>query len=224
VGEGRTSFRFRLLEEHMKFASRIVSSRRRAALFAAASSTVIPFATQALAQTPTNWIGTTGSYLDSANWDNGVPTNAGNSIALINNGGTAQVGGTDSAEGAFLILGYQPGDTGHVEVSGGTLTVGEIRLGGTEVLADGTTPNGGGTGTILQTGGTVNVNYTTGTEPPVQSLYIGDSGLASGNTANGTYTISNGNLNVGINTADQIQVGTGAGAQGTLNQSGGTIA
>jgi hypothetical protein len=196
---------------------------RKSAMALAAATGLVLVGQQANAQTPTNWTAGTGSYVNAANWDNGVPTNAGNSVAFINNTGTAQISGTDAAEGAFLILGYQPGDVGHLEISGGTLTIGEGRIGGTEVLSDGITLNGGGTGTVVQSGGTVNVTYTPGSEPPVQSLYIGDSGLASGNTANGSYTITAGALNSGIANDDSIVIGTGAGAQGTFIQQGGNV-
>ncbi len=197
--------------------------RKSAVALAAATGLVLIQQQQANAQTPTNWTAGTGSYLNAANWDNGVPTNAGNSVAFINNTGTAQISGADAAEGAFLILGYQPGDVGHLEISGGTLTIGEGRIGGTEVLSDGLTLNGGGTGTVVQSGGTVNVTYTPGSEPPVQSLYIGDSGLASGNTANGSYTITAGALNAGIANDDSIVIGTGAGATGTFTHQGGDV-
>jgi len=61
----------------------------------------------------------------------------------------------------FLLLGLQPGDVGHAEISGGTLTVGELRVGGRDTIPvgiNGAGPNGGGTGTFIQSGGTVNVN------------------------------------------------------------------
>jgi hypothetical protein len=78
-------------------------------------------------------------------------------------------------------------------------------------------------GAVLQTGGVVNVNYTTGSEPPVQSLYLADGGLTSGNTAVGSYNIQAGTLNVGINTSDAIVAGTGAGSVATWTQSGGNV-
>src|SRR6185369_7768450 len=85
----------------------------------------------AQAQTQVKWIGTTGSYITPTNWDSGVtPSNAANEFLQINNNGTAQVGGADAAQGAFLNLGLQSGDTGHLEISGGSMTLGELRVGG----------------------------------------------------------------------------------------------
>src|SRR5262249_19189259 len=90
------------------------------------------------------------------------------------------------------------------------------------ITGDSDTANGGGTGSVVQTGGNVNVTYQdpTATEPPIQSMYVGDSGLASGNTANGTYTISGGTLTSGIADTDSIVIGTGPGTVGAFNQSG----
>jgi hypothetical protein len=84
----------------------------------------------------------------------------------------------------------------------------------------GVSPNGGGTGSVIQSGDSaVRVNYTTGTEPPIQSMYIGDSGLDSGNTAVGSYTIKDtATLVNGIATNDQLVIGTGPGAHGTFLQ------
>src|SRR5205085_5895935 len=86
----------------------------------------------------------------------------------------------------------------------------------------GTLTNAGGTGNFVQSGGVVNVTSTLG-PAGVQSLYIGDSGQASGNTAIGNYSISAGSLNVGIAYNDSIVLGTGAGTTGTMSQTGGNV-
>src|SRR5687767_6782914 len=135
-------------------------------------------------------------YVTPENWDpDTVPTNAANQFLQINDGSTALVESGDAAQGAFLMLGMQPGDAGHLSITGGTTTLGELRVGGRETiptnLADwsqGTfSPNAGGTGTVTQTGGSVFINYNPGGQPPTQSLYIGDGGFAADNIANGAY-------------------------------------
>ena len=247
---------------------RMISQRRAVALAAAVG---LFSASQGLAQVTPEvlWVGGTGSWTTATNWnwddptiggsgpDNTVPVNADVNPAndpiidlqfvQINNGGTAQISGTDAAQAPFLLLGLRdngasPDDTGTLQISGGTLDVGEMRVGGRETindnLADWSTPgtysaNGGGTGYVLQTGGDVNVNFAAivfdpdGGGPddvkPIQSLYIGDGGLATGNTANGTYEIQGGNLLAGVATDDAIVVGTGVGTQGAMIQSGGSV-
>lgn len=168
--------------------------------------------------TPVTWVGTTGDYNAGANWSSGVtPANVNNEYLEINNGGTAQI--SADAEGAFLNLGLNPGDVGSLQITAGTVNLGELRVGGRETLQDGT-PDGGGTGSVVQGGDSVvNVTFSTGTEPPVQSAYIGDAGLTSGNTANGSYTIKdNAVLLNGILSNDQLVIGTGPGTIGTFLQ------
>src|SRR3954466_7281904 len=89
----------------------------------------------ARAQTAVFWQGTTGPYVDASNWSsNATPSFAANEFLMINNGGTATVGGTDAAQGNFLTLGANAGDTGNLQISGGSLTLGEFRVGGNETL------------------------------------------------------------------------------------------
>jgi hypothetical protein len=171
--------------------NRKISSRRCAVITAAAAAAASFVGSAAHAQTPVTWTGVPATplpYVDGANWSSGVtPANANNEFLQINNGGIATVSGTQAAQGAFLHLGLQPGDSGRLEISGGTLTLGEFRVGGRETIPDvanppNTLPNGGGTGVVVQSGGIVSVTYSTGTEPPIQSLYVGDAGLSGGNT------------------------------------------
>ena len=188
------------------------------------------WATDTYGQTAVTWDGTIGAYTTATNWNpDVVPSNAANQFLTINNGGTAQVVTGDAAEGAFLYLGLQPGNSGHLTINGGTMTLGEMRVGGLEQIPDlvtpsnPATPNGGGTGSVVQNGGTVNLTYSTGTEPPRQSLWVGDAGLAFGNTANGSYTITGTEaeqavLLNGIANNDGIFIGTGVGTVGTFTQ------
>lgn len=198
------------------------SSHSQQLLFLAVAATA--FTSPLLAQTAVSWVGSTGNYVDASNWSNNqTPQNADGNFLSINNAGTAVVNSGDSAEGAFLNLGLNPGDSGSLSVTGGTLTLGELRVGGRETVPDfsaGTfTATGGGVGSVVQSGGTVSVTYSTGTEPPIQSTYIGDAGLTSGNSAVGSYTISNNaTLLNGIANNDQLVIGTGAGTHGSFFQ------
>jgi len=84
-----------------------------------------------------------------------------------------------------------------MQIDGGTLNLGELRVGGRETIADNLldwgasfTANGGGTGSVVQNAGDVNITYSSGAEPPIQSLYIGDAGLTTGNTEIGLRSIA----------------------------------
>jgi autotransporter-associated beta strand protein len=243
------------MSEKMNRSSMVAA--RRAMILGAAVAATLSGASELYAVVPppttrpSVWVGPTdptpGAWLDANNWaydddgDSGtapvnvVPSATGNHFAMINNDGLAEV--TADSEAAFLTLGTtwrsaSDFDKGHLKVTSGTLTLGELRVGGRESLTSLTgtpTPNDGGTGTVLQTGGTVNVTYTHGQngdgsnfEPPIQSLYVGDSGAGAVNHANGSYTISGGSLNVGIANDDAIVIGTGQGTVGAFVQNNDT--
>jgi hypothetical protein len=217
--------------ESMRMSNKSVSgiSRRHYSLCIAAAAGLASGG-YSYGQIVTDWTGAAATPLPwvsaGANWSNGQPVNTNNNAtdysAQVGNGGIATISGSDVAEGAFVHLGLLPGQSGTLQISGGTANFGEMRIGGRYQLPD-TTFNGGGTGAVVQTGGDVNVNYTTGTEPPVQSLYLADGGLDSGNTAVGSYLIQAGTLNVGIATNDAIVVGTGSGSVGSFTQQGGAV-
>src|SRR6185437_9644358 len=179
--------------------------------------------------------GATGSYVNPTNWNpDTLPANTANNFLEINDTGTAVVNTGDAAEGTFLNLGLNTGDSGNLVIHGGTLTLGELRVGGRETLQSdlddytmGTfNPIAGGAGTVVQDGGDVIVTYrdASDTEPPIQSTYIGDAGLASGNTASGSYTITGGTLTSGVANNDSIAIGTGSGTVGHFIQSTATSA
>jgi fibronectin-binding autotransporter adhesin len=188
----------------------------------------------AVAPTPAyTWDATgTSDYNILTNWDpdlTNVPTNTDNQFLTINNGATAAING--DSQGAFLILGLSTGQSGNLVINSGTSTFGEIRIGGRETVPDDYNsatptygPNNGGTGTVVQNPGTtVNVNYNSGTEPPVASFYVGDSSGLAGNTANGSYTINGTSdapsvLLSGFATNDAIVIGTGTGTVGNFTQ------
>src|SRR5437016_4612739 len=117
----------------LQLAKKAVSVLRgqRACIGAAATVVGLSVIPVAHGQTVANWVGTTGQYVNGANWDTATaPSIAGDVIAQINNAGTAQIAGADAAEAGILHLGLQNGNIGHLEISGGTLNVGEIRDGG----------------------------------------------------------------------------------------------
>jgi fibronectin-binding autotransporter adhesin len=203
----------------------------------AAAATSLSCITSALAVVPSppvTWDATgTADYNVGTNWNPdlaGPPTNADNQFLTINNGATAAI--NSDAEGAFLILGLSTGQSGNLVINSGTSTFGELRVGGRETVPDDyttwatTSPNNGGTGAVVQNPGTtVNITYRAvdNTEPPVQSMYIGDSSGLAGNTASGSYTITGSEalpstLLSGIANNDGITVGTGIGTVGTFTQ------
>lgn len=109
------------------------------AITALALSTASAFAAD------TNWVGTTGSWFDPANWYPAIPDSGTN--AFINNGGTAQIQ-TDFpvAEALSLTLGLNANDSGIVQV---TPFFGDLRVG--QAIFVGYR----GTGKLTQTFGTV---------------------------------------------------------------------
>src|SRR3712207_3064746 len=124
--------------------ARVARGRRVVSNVAIATAAMLGMgygASDSYGQTLVTWDGTTGSYNTATNWNpDTTPSNAANQVLLINNGGTAQVVTGDNAEGAFLYLGLQPGDVGHLTIDGGTMVLGEMRVGGLESIPDFVTP------------------------------------------------------------------------------------
>jgi hypothetical protein len=160
-----------------------------------------------------------GIYSLSGNVDSSVLTVNGNTVIGKGNSGFpgepggkgtfTQSGGTHTIHG-HLIIGQgssgtaSAGGNGTYTLSDGVLSVNPLsNVYETQVGGDGT-PGLGGTGTFTQTGGV----FTTPT------LVIG------GANGNGTYNLSG----TGVTTSRRTTyVGGGSGAQGTVNQSGGTL-
>ncbi|HVU86739.1 MAG TPA: hypothetical protein VHD36_05430 [Pirellulales bacterium] len=118
------------------------------------------------------WKGTTGTWTDAGNWDNGVPMAADS--ALINNGGTAQIStGTITAQS--LSLGVTK--TGFVQQTGGTFTVDTLSM-------------AGGAGT------TAGYSLTDGTLNATTSIFIGGNPTTPGGI--GTFTAVGGSVNTGF--------------------------
>lgn len=146
----------------------------------------------------TYWQGTTGSWDNSANWDNGIPTSA--DYAYIKNDGTAQITSGISAASYVLCVGMggAPVTYGAVTQSGGTNTVDfslEISEDSSYTLSGGDLLSSGDTdifyGEFIQTGGTHTV---------ADYLYLySDIGVAG-------YTLDDGELTVGLGIGEGIDV------------------
>jgi fibronectin-binding autotransporter adhesin len=121
-------------------------------------------------------------------------------------GAIAQTSGTAGV--AYLAVGEQPGNVGTLFVSGGTITFGtNLQVG-----------DFGGTGTVNQTGGAVQIVAQCGDFVHCASVNIGNE------SGNGTYNISGGELDLtgGLNTIGR-NAGTNAGSTGALNIAGGIV-
>jgi hypothetical protein len=141
--------------------------------------------------------------------------------------GTLNVSGTADVTANFdLLVGFQPGSTGAVNVSGGTITAGIV-------FTNSFTGGIGSTVTMTQTGGTVNtrVAYVLGQGRGTSSL-THSGGTINALTNNGDMVVSDGTGNTStydvsgtaaVNLLHNFIVGAFEGANGTVNQTGGTI-
>lgn len=127
-----------------------------------------------------------------SNWSPDALPATGDTV-YINNTGTAQVGGTDVAVANRLYLGNGSGQSGHVNMSGGSLTADDNH----------SYIGNSGTGTFTQTGGTFDIGD--------KALYIGN-----GSTGNGQYTLSGGSF-----TAYHLRVGENG--TGLFEHTGGSV-
>src|SRR4029453_13624483 len=106
-------------------------------IFAAAVAALGGTAAYGQTTQPVTWVGTTGDHNTAANWShNQTPANANREFLQVNNGGTVTYSDPTNYEGAWMRLGMRPGETGHMEINGGTLTLGELRVGGRETIAN----------------------------------------------------------------------------------------
>ena len=145
----------------------------------------------------TTWTAGTSNWDNTLNWTNDEPTSG--DIAIINNGGTASIGGLFDFEYADrLFLGYDPGNSGHVSMSSAWLTVSSYEYIGYE-----------GTGTFSQSGGTHSVGA---------DLLIGHLAESSG-----TYNLTGGALNINGNISSWAGTGNLNIDGGTLTVTGGSI-
>jgi len=126
--------------------------------------------------------------------------------SYIVQGAIAQTSGTTAV--AYLAVGEQPGSVGALFVSGGAITFGtNLQVG-----------DFGGTGTVTQTGGTVQIVAQCGDITHCAAMNIGNQ------SGNGAYNISGGELDLtgALNTIGR-NTGTHAGGTGALNISGGVV-
>ena len=174
-----------------------------------------------------------GSWLSPINWSNNLVPTATDRVQ-INNGGTAQLSATGACYS--IMLGSNVLDSGSLVVStGATLNV--FLSGSAKSFQVGSY----GTGTLYQTGGTINY----GQSSAAQNLFV----IGSWPSGVGTYTISGGNLNVysgsgydggnGFAVGDNgigvwnvwggtaqlrnLAVGKAVGSVGTVNQTNGAV-
>src|SRR5204863_50887 len=71
------------------------------------------------------FVATTGAWGTGTNWDIGTaPNDIGYHQALVNNGGTVQLSGSDNFSVSDLWVGTSSSGSGHVVQTGGTLNVG----------------------------------------------------------------------------------------------------
>ena len=164
----------------------------------------------------TAWQVGTGNWSTGSNWNSGEP-NAGVG-AWVNNGGTAEITSGNNEAADYLHLGYDPGQSGLVDMTGGTLSVNSGTFGRK------------GNGTFGQSGGTVTVNG---------QVSVGDWGSGVG-----TYNLSgagsvldiSSNLTIGwegtgelnqsggaTTVGGDLYISRSAGSDGTYNISGGSL-
>jgi hypothetical protein len=167
-------------------------------------ATILLCTTSTLFAVPVYWVNSgQGLFSDSANWlSNGValvPT--ASSDARVNNGGTAVIDSTMAISVQVLQIGDTNSTTGFVQMTGGSLTQSsDLRAGGNSAAGGGTGVFELDAGTVLLTGGNLNVGF--------------------GTTAVGTYNIFGGSIQV--NTTGAI-LAVGNRGTGTVNQTNGSI-
>jgi hypothetical protein len=141
--------------------------------------------------------------------------------------GTLNVSGTAFVRANFdLLVGFQPGSTGAVNLSGGTIEAGFM-------FSNSFTAAPGSTVTMTQTGGTFNarIAYVMG-QGQGTSMLTHSGGAINCTTGNGDMVVSDGGGNTStynisgtatVNLSHDFILGTFEGANGTVNQTGGTI-
>ncbi|MGZ5567394.1 MAG: hypothetical protein ACXWKG_10295, partial [Limisphaerales bacterium] len=180
------------------------------------------------------WANTnSGLYNVATNWQGGIaPTNTDS--ASINDGGTAIINSTMTLSNLIVQVGDTNATTGTLIMTGGSMTLSsDLRAGGN----GGASGNGTGifeldAGTVLQTGGNLNVGFGTNANGTF-NIYggsiqnnsaspifaVGNKGTATINQTNGTIYLrnTNGLMQLGRNSANTS-------SSGTYNLSGGTLA
>jgi autotransporter-associated beta strand protein len=178
-------------------------------------------------------IGGSGSSADAAavgiyNLSGGTFTTGTNfQVGTYGNGTFTQTGGSATV-GGYLSIGRYPGGVGADDLSSGNGTLnasgapwmivgeqgtGTLKIGGTSVVtATGLSigHNNGGTGTVIQTGGAINIG--------ANGLEFGTVAAGTGSAASGSFTLTGGLLATPSITRNQQSTVTG-----TFNFNGGTL-
>jgi len=180
------------------------------------------------------WANTSnGLYNVATNWQGGIAPSNTDSVS-INNGGTAVIDSTMTLSNVIVQVGDTNATTGNLIMTGGSLTLSsDLRAGGN----GGASGNGTGifeldAGTVLQTGGNMNIGFGTNSVG-TYNIYggsiqnnsaspifaVGNKGTATVNQTNGTIYLRNinGLMQLGRNSANTS-------SSGTYNLSGGTLA
>ena len=155
-----------------------------------------------VAAADTSWIGPVGveaDWMSPANWDNGLPDS--NTVAHVDNGGNAVISDANNLSKSVYV-GTSAGQTGTVTLTGDGHLAGYIYVGN------------GGTGTLIQNGGSLS-------KPGVGSMPQVELTLGNQAGSSGTYRLSGrvfGNPN--WNNAHYMSVGVKG--TGVVEQTGGT--
>jgi hypothetical protein len=147
-----------------------------------------------------------GNWNDPANWTNNTTPNTipgAGDPGFINNGGTAVIDSSMNLTAGFAIMGRTTGESGTLQMTGGSLATGsDVRVGGNS-------GTGGGTGRLDQSGGAITLNG--------GNLNVGFGSAGGG--AVGVYDLSGGSLQV----SSGFIAAVGNRGNGTINQTGGTL-
>ena len=172
----------------------VIVENKRIAVFTA---TIISVMFMCSVLSAAEWVGTSGSITNGANWDIGVvPSNIVD--AAINNGGTGQFAG-DTFVSQLFTLGAESGESGSLDVSGGDFTAYRMFVGNA------------GTGAVTQSEGDVYV--TIPSSDPALGIGYDIGGV-------GSYLMTGGSLTL-AGSGGNFQIG-GRG-KGTFVQSGGAV-
>jgi hypothetical protein len=154
--------------------------------------------------------------VNSGNWSTGSTWSAGEptftSTATINGSRTVTIDQPGELV-SVLDVGTISGQTGNINITGGSLDVGDFDPGAVPDSVIRLGQAAGSTGNLTMSGGTVFIAEDIGGVNGSGDLIIGDNGT-------GTATVTGGTLTAG----DEILLGVGAGSTGTLSVSGGTVA
>lgn len=181
-----------------------------------------------------DWTGASSQdWFSSGNWNPASVPTSGTAVT-IDNGGTATIGAAGAAA-SKVTLGSNGGQSGTLNVTGGTLTAtGAVTVGdfgsGTLNLSNGGTVNAGSVYVAVDPGGNGTVTVSgSGSKLAPSALYIGMDAAAAGQaviqngatlsagftvlgysdaTANGTLTVSNATASTGSLTVGETGVGT----------------